>query len=204
MSKADRDLVSLTALALLLTGPRHTYEMLLLIERTHKTFVTGLPRSLYHAVNRLVSAGDIRIVGATRDAGRPERTVYALTDRGRARLPEWVARLLREPDPDSSLFTAALTYAGCLSPAIVAGLLRERHTDLGRRAQAARSAVGSLPHLPRLLLLEAEFEASRLAAEQAWVSQIVDDLDAGRLTWPGMSSAAAGVESLLREGSPDD
>jgi DNA-binding PadR family transcriptional regulator len=202
--KADRDLVSLTALALLLTGPRHTYEMLLLIEKTYKTFVTGLPRSLYHAVNRLVATGDIRIVGATRDAGRPERTVYALTDQGRAHLREWVGLLLREPDPDSSLFTAALTYAGCLSPAGVAGLLRRRHADLDRRAQAARSALDSLPDLPRILLLETEYEVSRLTAEQAWVSWIIDDLDAGRLTWPGTTDAIAGVESLLQEGPPDD
>ncbi|WP_204001208.1 PadR family transcriptional regulator [Virgisporangium aurantiacum] len=199
MRKADRDLVALTALALLLTGPRHTYEMLLLIEKTHKTFVAGLPRSLYHAVNRLVAAGDIRTVGATRDAGRPERTVYALADRGRARLDEWVARLLREPDPDSTLFTAALTFAGCLPPVTVAGLLRERRGDLDRRAKAARSALAGLPDLPRILLLETEYEASRLAAERAWVSRIIADLDAGRLTWPGTPDAIAGVDHLLEE-----
>jgi DNA-binding PadR family transcriptional regulator len=183
MRRADRDLVSLTALALLLTGPRHTYEMLLLIEKTHKTFVTGLPRSLYHAVNRLVAAGDIRTVGATRDAGRPERTVYALADQGHARLREWVGLLLRVPDPDSTLFTAALTYAGCLPPSTVAGLLRERRTELDRRARA----LESLPDLPRILLLETEYEASRLAAELVWVSRIIDDLDAERVTWPGTS-----------------
>lgn len=204
MRRADRDLVSLTALALLLTGPRHTYEMLVLIEKTHKTFVTGLPRSLYHAVNRLVAAGDIRVVGAARDAGRPERTVYALTGQGQARLREWVSLLLREPDPDSSLFTAALNYAGCLSPAAVAGLLRTRHDDLAQRALAARSTLASLPDLPRVLLLEVEYEASRLTAEQAWVSQIIDDLAAGRLTWPGTPGAIASVESLLEEGPPNE
>jgi DNA-binding PadR family transcriptional regulator len=200
--KADRDLVGVTALALLLTGPRHTYEMLVLIEKTHKTFVGGLPRSLYHAVNRLVSGGDIQVVGATRDPGRPERTVYALTGQGRGRLREWVSLLLREPDPDSSLFTAALTYAGCLPPDVVAGLLRERHSDLGRRAVAARAALDSLPDLPRVLLLETEYEVSRLTAELTWVAQLIDDLDGGRLAWIGAAEASAGVESLLEGETP--
>lgn len=195
MRRADRDLVSLTALALLLTGPRHTYEMLLLIERTHKTFVGGLPRSLYHAVGRLVAAGDIRIVGASRDAGRPERTVYELTDRGDARLRDQVRLLLRTPDPDSSLFVAALTYAGCLPPVEVAGLLRHR---LGALEQHLR-AFDALPDIPRVLLLEAEYEAARLTAERGWTARLVDDLDAGRLTWPDLPAAIAGVDDLLRE-----
>jgi DNA-binding PadR family transcriptional regulator len=200
--RADRDLVAVTALALLLTGPRHTYEMLLLIEKTHKTFVGGLPRSLYHAVNRLVGSGDIQVVGATRDAGRPERTVYALTEQGRSRLQGWVGLLLREPDPDSSLFTAALTYAGGLPPEVVAALLRERHAELDRRAQVARAALDSLPDLPRVLLLETEYEVSRLTAELTWVAQLIDDLATGRLAWLGAAEAAAGVESLLQEGAP--
>jgi hypothetical protein len=85
----------------------------------------------------------------------------------------------------------------------VAGLLRERRTDLDRRARAARWALDSLTDLPRLLLLETEYEASRFAAERAWVSRIIDDLDAKRLTWPGTPDAVAGVEHLLQEGSPE-
>ena len=45
LSRTDRDLVGLTVLALLLTGPQHTYEMQRLMKVTHKDFVTGLPRS---------------------------------------------------------------------------------------------------------------------------------------------------------------
>jgi hypothetical protein len=58
----------------LLTGPRHTYEMHLLMVDTHKDLVTGLPRSMYHAVERLLRAELIRVVGTDREGGRPERT----------------------------------------------------------------------------------------------------------------------------------
>ncbi|MBO3743150.1 PadR family transcriptional regulator [Actinoplanes flavus] len=200
MRKADRDLASLTVLALLMTGPRHAYDMHLLIERTHKTFVTGLPRSLYHAVNRLVGGGEIRVSDVVRAAGRPERTVYALTDRGRARLREWIGVLLREPDPDSSLLTAALSFAGCLPPETVAGLLRERRARLEQRLVAARA----VPELPRVLLIEAEYEVSRLTAERDWVSALAADIETGRLTWPADMADVADVTPLLTEdGGPD-
>ena len=196
MHRSDRDLVSLSVLALLLTGPRHTYEMHLLIERTHRTFVTGLPRSLYHAAGRLTAAGDIRIAGTTRDAGRPERTVYQLTDQGRARLREWVRLLLAEPDPDSALFTAALTYAACLPPQEVADALRRRHDELARRVRAARDGLAL--DLPPVLLLEADHEVARLTAELDWVARVVTDLGSGRLTWPADPGDLADVEPLLR------
>ena len=54
MARAERDLPGLTVLALLLTGPRHTYEMHRMMIDTRKDFVTGLPRSMYHAVERLL------------------------------------------------------------------------------------------------------------------------------------------------------
>jgi DNA-binding PadR family transcriptional regulator len=114
LQRADRDLPALTVLALLLTGPRHTYEMHRLMVDTHKDFVTGLPRSMYHAVERLLRAELIEVVRTDRAEGRPERTVYAVTDGGRAELAERVRRLLEHPDPDATLFVAALSFLGCL------------------------------------------------------------------------------------------
>ncbi|MEU4689259.1 PadR family transcriptional regulator [Actinoplanes sp. NPDC023714] len=192
--KSDRDLTALTVLGLLTAGPRHTYDMHLLIERTHKTFVTGLPRSLYHAVNRLLAAGDIVVTGTLRDPGRPERTVYALTDEGRSRLRDRVRLLLATPDPDATLLTAALNFTGCLPPDEVADALHDRRAELTRSLRTAKEALGL--DLPRILLLEVEFEVARLTAEQAWVTAILDDLDAGRLHW---QDAIADLNPLLRD-----
>jgi DNA-binding PadR family transcriptional regulator len=184
--KADRDLTSLTVLALLTTGPRHTYEMHRLIERAHTTFVTGLPRSVYHAVNRLLPAGDIEVADTVREIGRPERTVYALTAAGRARLQGWVRLLLATPDPDTTVLTVALNFAGCLPPAEVADALHDRNAELARSLRSARDKAGL--DLPRVLLLEVEFDVARLAAEQAWVTGVLADLDTGRLTWPAVTA----------------
>jgi DNA-binding PadR family transcriptional regulator len=196
MHKADRDTTALCVLGLLKTGPRHAYEMHLMIERTHKTFVTGLPRSIYHAAERLLTAGHIRVAATTRDGVRPERTVYELTEAGERRLRDWVRLLLAEPDANSTLFVPALTFAGLLAPSEVAAALRERRAELERRERAATAVP---PDLPRVLVLEAEYEAGRLRAESEWVGRIVDDLAAGTLDWPTDLAGLADIDALIKE-----
>ena len=184
LQRADRDLPALTVLALLLTGPRHTYEMHRLMLDTHKDFVTGLPRSMYHAVERLLRAELIEVVRTDRAEGRPERTVCGLTGAGRAELAQRVRRLLEHPEPDSTLFVAALSFLGCLPVSQARAALEVRRAELERRIDGARVALAQVAGLPRLLLVEAEFEVARLAAERDWVAGLLDDLDSGRLDWP--------------------
>jgi DNA-binding PadR family transcriptional regulator len=198
--KADRDMAALTVLAILLTGARHTYEMALMIERTHKTFVTGLPRSLYHAVEKLLTAGHVRIVDTTREGARPERTVYELTDEGRARLHEWVYLLLSEPGTDSALFAPALTYAGCLPPPEVVDALQHRRRQLHARATDARTALEQTrEHLPRILMVEVEYEAARLEAERSFVDGLLADIKSGRLAWSTDPHDLADIDEIFRE-----
>lgn len=184
--RSDRDLVSLTVLALLMTGPRHTYEMHRLMVDTHKDFVTGLPRSMYHAVARLEKAGLIRPVETSREGSRPERTVYALSDAGRVAVKERVRRLLECPDPDTALFEAALSFMGCLEPAEATAALRARKAELEAAVERIDGSLRSTKEtgLPRLLTVEVEYHRSRLTAEITFVDELVGDLDQGRLTWP--------------------
>ncbi|MFG1922477.1 PadR family transcriptional regulator [Cryptosporangium sp. NPDC048952] len=196
LTKADRDVTALTVLGLLLTGPRHTYEMHRLIERTHKDYVTGLPRSVYHAVERLLTGGYVEIVDTVRDGPRPERTVYRLTAAGESRLHEWVERLLAEPEANSTLFVPALSFAGCLPPATVAAALQRRRDALARRSASAEAFPAELP---RVLGLEAEYEVSRLRAEQTFVSNLIDDLERGRLTWSPEPPDPADIDRLIEE-----
>ncbi|HEX4221376.1 MAG TPA: helix-turn-helix transcriptional regulator [Pseudonocardiaceae bacterium] len=185
LGKADRDLVGMTVLALLTQGERHTYDMHRQIVDTHKDFVTGLPRSMYHAVERLSRDGLIAAGETTREGGRPERTLYRLTDAGRAELHARVRRLLQTPDPDATLFVAALSFVGSLSVSDTRDALEIRATTLNDSATSMRSHLGPLSErLPRLLLVELEYELARVSGELAWVRALVADLDSGALSWP--------------------
>ncbi|MGH3566080.1 MAG: PadR family transcriptional regulator [Pseudonocardia sp.] len=185
LRRVDRDLPALTVLALLLMGPRHTYEMHRMMIDTHKDFVTGLPRSMYHAVERLVRDKLIGVQEIARDGGRPERTVYALTDAGRVELRARVTRLLAHPDPDTTVFVAALSFVGCLPGDEAAEALRTRSNVLAARIAGLDEAARSTPNTPpRLLVIETEYERNRLDAERRWVDALVADIDGGRLEWP--------------------
>lgn len=183
MRREDRDLPALTVLALLRTGPRHTYEMQRFVVRTHKDFVPGVPRSMYHAAERLRRDGLIAVHGTERDAGRPERTAYALTDAGRTALTDRVRRLLATPDRDADLLVAGLSFLGCLdSPADAAAALRERAAALDTAIGAARHGLATAP-VPRLLLVETEFDVARLTAERDWAAGLAGELESGALPW---------------------
>ena len=62
--------------------------------------------------------------------------------------------------------------------------LAARRAELERRVDATRAGLAEVEHLPRLLLVEAEFETARLTAERDWMAALVADLDGGRLDWP--------------------
>jgi DNA-binding PadR family transcriptional regulator len=175
------DLVGLTVLAMLSIRPSHPYELHRFIVDTHKDYVTGLPRSLYHAVDRLVADELIVALETTREGRRPERTVYEITDEGRAELVARLRRLLERPHGDSRAFTAALSLLGCLPVAAAERALRAR-------AAALEGAVAGLDAhlhsgLPAFLLLEVECERALRAAELDWVRGVLDRLRSGELTW---------------------
>jgi DNA-binding PadR family transcriptional regulator len=77
-------------LALLLGGPRHGYE----VKKEHDTWFPGSKPlafgQVYATLARLVRDGLAEVV-ETRTDGGPERTVYAVTPAGQARLDEWLA-----------------------------------------------------------------------------------------------------------------
>lgn len=200
LGKTDRDLVGLTVLALLMTGERHTYDMHRQMIDTHKDFVTGLPRSMYHAVERLSRDGLIEAGPTTREGGRPERTLYRLTDAGRAELRARVRRLVETPDRDSTLFVAALSFVGCLSVAQARSALSARAAALDEAAQGARAQLATLSaRLPRLLLVEVEYELDRAIHERDWALALIADLDSGALAWPDeLSTLEVGADALTR------
>ncbi|WP_026931033.1 PadR family transcriptional regulator [Glycomyces tenuis] len=183
--RAGPDLVGLTALAILTQGPRHAYDLHRFIIDTHKDYVTGLPRSLYHAIDRLCADELVAPVETTREGRRPERTVYAITERGRAELAERLRHLLTAVGRDTTPFVAAVSLMGGLPPEQAEGALRARSAALRERVEAADRSLADLADagLPRIVLLELEYERSREAAELEWAERLADDLREGRIVW---------------------
>ncbi|MEU0564688.1 PadR family transcriptional regulator [Nonomuraea sp. NPDC005983] len=181
------DLVGLTVLAMLSVRASHPYELHRFIVDTHKDYVTGLPRSLYHAVERLAEAELIVPAKTDREGRRPERTVYEITDDGRQELATKLRRLLEEPHPDRRTLVAAVSLIGALP-------VRDARTALSTRTASIEGTISGIEAhmrvmtgngLPDVLMLELECERALYAAELAWVRTVLDRLESGELDWPG-------------------
>jgi len=180
-----RDLVELAVMGLLSEQPRHPYDMQRELKlRGNTDFVRGLPRSLYHAVDQLVAAGFVEAGETEREGTRPERTVYGITEDGRAEYASRLHGLLARPS-DATTFHAALSLIAGLDPGSVLWSLRARTAAVaGEVARLDAVLRGALAQLPRLYLVEVEYLRNQLQAEATWVQAIVDDIEAGRLVWP--------------------
>ncbi|WP_432930626.1 PadR family transcriptional regulator [Microbispora sp. CA-135349] len=77
----------------LLNAPKHGYEVKKYIERATGGLLNN--NTLYPALRRFEQRGEIEKVAEEVAPGRPPRTVYRITDKGRARL----LALLRTADP---------------------------------------------------------------------------------------------------------
>jgi DNA-binding PadR family transcriptional regulator len=181
------DLVGLTVLAMLSVRPSHPYELHRFIVDTHKDYVTGLPRSLYHAVDKLAGEELIVPVETSREGRRPERTIYEITDEGRRELATRLRRLLESPGAERQTFTAAVSLMGVLP---VPGALQALRT----RAAAIEGILAGLnahlkalrdSGLPEALMLELDYERTLSEAELAWVGRLIARLESGELDWSG-------------------
>ena len=179
------DLTAVTTLGLLAERPRHPYEIQRLIRERNKTFVKGLPRSLYHAIDRLLAAGLIEIGDTSREGRRPERTTYRVTEHGREALETWLTELLSVPDFDEpTRYSAALSLIGYLSPQQALAALRARLLALDLELSGGTARMqGMRPILPRLFMLEEEQRLAGVRAEREFTAAIAAELEDGTLGW---------------------
>ncbi len=85
MARKVSNMLGLAVLATVVERPMHPYEMATVIrERGKDQDMTLKWGSLYTVVQNLHRHGFIEVVESARHGGRPERTVYRITDAGRA------------------------------------------------------------------------------------------------------------------------
>lgn len=181
------DLVGLTVLAMLSVRPAHPYELHRFIVDTHKDYVTGLPRSLYHAVEKLAGEELIVPVETSREGRRPERTIYEITDEGRQELATRLRRLLETPDAERRTFTAAVSLMGALPVPDALQALRTRAASIEGALVGLNAHMKALQDsgLPDVLTVELDYERTLSEAELAWIGRLVARLESGELTWSG-------------------
>jgi DNA-binding PadR family transcriptional regulator len=182
-----RSPLAMVVLSLLVEEPMHAYGMQQKIKGRRKDEVVNVAQrnSVYQAIERLLRAGYLRVRHTAREAGRPERTVYEITDTGREVHAAWLRAMLAAPAREFPEFPAALAFIMLLEPddarrqlELRAQALEDRLDQIGADLDQSRQ-MG----LPRLFVVENEYGQAMTRAELEFVHALAADLAAGRLTW---------------------
>nr|WP_244994012.1 PadR family transcriptional regulator [Actinomadura coerulea] len=192
--------------------PMHPYEMASLMRARGKDRDMDIKwGSLYTVVGNLEKHGFLAVEGSVREGARPERTVYRITDAGRDELADWVRELIGVPERERPRFEAGLSVLGALGPDEVAALLRGRLDSMDREIAADQAALDGEKEVPRLFLLEAEYDLAMRRAEAAWVRGLLTEIEDGTLPHLDLwrSFHATGemppeIAELAERGAPED
>jgi DNA-binding PadR family transcriptional regulator len=179
--------LALVVLGLLYEAPMHPYRMQRLIKERGKDEVVNVRQraSVYQTIDRLHRLGLITPKEKVREERWPERTVYELTDEGRRTFREWMNEALSTRAREFPEFPVAVSLLGLLTPEEALRQLETRVAALEDEVARIDSQFGTAAAegLPRLFLLETEYQRAALETELEWVRAVVDDLRTGRLTW---------------------
>jgi DNA-binding PadR family transcriptional regulator len=155
-------------LGLLATGARHGYEL----KREHDA---RLPMAkplafgqVYATLVRLVRDGLIEELASER-VGGPDRTAYALTERGRAELVKWLSTV----EPPAPHVNSVLFLKVVLAVLVNGEATARQYLTAQRQAHGARlrelTAVKTQPGASLADVLSADYAIAHLGADLRWI-----------------------------------
>jgi DNA-binding PadR family transcriptional regulator len=177
---------ALAVLSLLHVGPLHPYGMQRLLKLWGKDAVVnvGQRANLYKTIKRLHEVGLVAVRQTERDQQYPERTVYELTDAGRQAANLWLAQMVATPRREFNEFPAAMSFVMLLDPATTRNALQQRVDHLEPQlAKITADLTAYARTLPRVTLLDTDYQRAILTAELKWLRRVIKDLDSGDLSW---------------------
>ncbi|MEV0467519.1 PadR family transcriptional regulator [Nocardia tengchongensis] len=188
-----RSPLAMAVLGILHLEPMHPYAVQRRIKEWGKDKVVnvGQRAQLYKTIARLQDAGLVAVRETGREQQYPERTVYEITDAGRTACLGWINDMIATPRNEFPEFPAALSFLMLLGP-------DGARAELEKRAAAVRAALGEIDTgmaqarqfgLPRVTLLEDEYQRAVTEAELRWLEAVLADLADGTLTWSWESLA---------------
>jgi len=192
--------MALAVLAMLFEAPMHPYLMQRLIKERGKDEVINVTQraSLYQTIQRLERDGLISAQRTIRDDKRPERTVYEITDTGRAATLAWMRQILSTPAREYPEFPAAISFLPLLSPDDALHQLERRAAAIEAKLRLMDEGREQTARVPRLFLLEGELLRAMQVTELTWVNALIEDLRAGRIDW-----SEAWLREIAAQFAPD-
>jgi DNA-binding PadR family transcriptional regulator len=178
------NLLALSLLSLLAQKPMYPYEMAQMLRARGKESNFKINwGSLYTVVQNLEKYGFIQAAATEREGRQPERTTYEVTAQGLAELRDWLSELLSVPEDERGGFVTALSEAGILAPDEVIGLLTARLDTLDKDNDRHEADLRLwTERLPRVLLVESEYQLAMRLAQASWLRGLIGELVAGTIS----------------------
>jgi DNA-binding PadR family transcriptional regulator len=176
--------LALAVLVTLYERPMHPYEVAQTLRQRAKHESVRLNYgSLYAVVEGLEKRGLIRATETVREGKRPERTIYEITDQGSVEMTDWMTELIGVPSKEYPKFMAGLSFLAALSPddALTALRTRANTLEIHLAQTRATSRAAQDAGLPRLFMVESEFEEAQIDAELHFVNGLIKDMASGDL-----------------------
>jgi hypothetical protein len=121
-----------------------------------------------------------------RGGRRAERTIHRIPGADREDLEDRVRELVSVPARECPRFEAALSVLGVLPPDEAIFLLEQRLARLDADVARQRESLTRYRReVPRLFLVEVEYDLAIREAEAAWIRSLLAELTAGSL--PGLA-----------------
>jgi len=176
-------LLALPVLSALAERPMYPYQVATMLRERGKDHSVKINwGSLYTVVQNLEKNGFIEEVETIRDGKQPERTVYQITESGRAELLDWLSELIGEPEREYTRLAAGLSDAGHLHPDQVIELLHKRLAILEEQITTFEAGLDAIRgDVLRLFLIESEYQLAMLKAQTEWVRGLLRELEDGTM-----------------------
>ncbi len=201
----------LIILGVLHRGDFHPYEIKRRIEAGLVDRLLDLDTgTLYYAVKQLAKEGCIEVRGEERVARGGARTIYGLTDRGRARFQELMAERFADLTPSRHPFYSALLFLAHADrtdfPALIDKRLAAYEQGLAT-SRAIWAHIGDIAGTGNRYVIE--HALTLMQVEIDWLRRLRADIAEGRVQDSDMAALATrgmvppGLEDLIRENGDD-
>ncbi|MBT2289936.1 PadR family transcriptional regulator [Paenibacillus albidus] len=170
--------MKLVILGLLLERNMHPYEInVVMKDRSIDRIMKLQMGSLYYAVDKLSQEGLITAVEIVRSSDRPDKTIYAITEEGKAIFEQMVLQQIKKNNPVFHPLYIALSLSRYVDPDKLAVLLKERILEAEHEVNLAFQIYEEhIPLVPRAVLHMMYGRYEHGMAELKWLKRFYEDV----------------------------
>lgn len=174
--------VRLVILGLLRERPLYGYEIKQIIEEHMSDWTSIAFGSIYFALDKLTQEQFVEKVGVEREGKRPSRSVYQITDAGRAEFLRLLRTVWSELERQYFSIDIGLAFMDALSSEEIKDYLRQRVAQLEeilKHLDSHQQEVLAEQRAPRSTVAIFDHSCVHFQAELAWTRDLLAQVDRG-------------------------